>query len=100
MLKLRRVKQPAFFIQVYQYLRICIFYEQSGIRSLLRHIALSVYKLDERKVIVASDPGVVFTECRCDMNDTGTVCHGNVIIYGYKMRFLVLFLGSLVCAGI
>ncbi len=54
----------------------------------------SVYELYKRKIIVTSDSAVIFTECRCDMNDTGTIAHGNVVVTGYEneLSFSVLLL--------
>ena len=54
-------------------------YEFTGIRSLCGQITLAVYELYEGQLIVTSDTAVVFTESRCDMNDTGTIGHGYII---------------------
>ena len=63
-------------------------------------MTFSIYKLYERQIIVASDTAVVFTESRCDMNDTGTIAHGYVSITGNKMCFLFLFCCCFACACI
>ena len=95
MLELRSCKQLALCIQILQNNRICILYKHSCICSLFGHLTLTVYKLYKRKVIFASYLRVVFTECRCDVYDTGTVGHGNVSVTGYIMCLLILLLRAL-----
>ena len=91
MLKFRRVKQLSLRIEIPDDLRVCLLYKQSGVGSLLRHFALSVHKLDKRKIVVSSDPCIVLTKGRRDMHDTGTVRHSDIGIAGHKMCLLVLF---------
>ena len=78
MLELRSIKKLTPRIKVNQYLGVRILYKESRKRSLLGHLSLAVNKLYKRKVIITSDIGIVLTECRCNMYNTGTVCHGNV----------------------
>ena len=98
MLELRSCKQLALCIQVFQNNRIGILYKHSCICSLFGHLTLAVYKLYKRKVVFASNLRVVFTECRCDVYDTGTVGHGNVSVTGYIMCLLILLLCTLCSA--
>ena len=73
MLEFRSIEKFSFFIQILKYKRICFLDKNARIWSFCCHITFTVYKLYERKVIIASYTAVVFTECRCDMNDTGTI---------------------------
>ena len=73
MLELRRRKQLSFLIQILQDLRIRFFHEESRVRSLLCHISFAIYKLHEGQLIFSADTGVILTEGRSDMNDSGTV---------------------------
>ena len=91
MLELRCIEQLALCIQILKYQRICIFYEFSGIRGLCGQITLAVYELYEGQLVITSDTAVVFTESRCDMNDTGTICQCYVSITNNIKCFFVLF---------
>ena len=95
MLELRCIEQLALCIQILKYQRICIFYEFSGIRGLCGQITLAVYELYEGQLVITSDTSVVFTESRCDMNDTGTVGHGYITVAGYEMCLFLLLLGGI-----
>ena len=66
----------------------------AGERRIRCHSALLIDEFEERKVIVASDPGVILTECRSDMNDAGTVCHGDVLVDRHEMSLLALLFSS------
>ena len=90
MLKFRRVKKLAFFVQINKYKGICFLYKYTCIWSFFCHISLSVYKLYERKVVIASHTVIILTKCRSNMNDTGTVAHGNIAVAYYEMRFFLL----------
>ena len=60
--------------------------------ALLRKRTVFFYELYERKIIVTADSCVVFTECRGDMNDTGTVAHGYIAVCtDFKGFFSALF---------
>ena len=91
MLEFRRVKKLALFIKVCEDHRVRFLYEYTCVWCLFGHVTLSVYELYERKVILTSDTAVILTKCRCDMNDTGTITHGNVVVTGYEMSFFALF---------
>ena len=73
MLELRRVEKLALCLQILQYLRIRFFHKDTGIRRLLGQFTFSVYKLHERQVIFSADIRIILTECRSDVNDSGTV---------------------------
>ena len=100
MLEFRSFEEFSFFVQIHQNFRIGIFYKDICIRSFFGQMTFSIYKLYERQIIVASDTAVIFTESRCDMNDTGTIAHGYVSITGNKMCFLFLFCCCFACACI
>ena len=91
MLEFRSIEEFAFFVQVCENHRVCFLYENASVWSLFCQVTLSVYELYEWKVIVTSDSAVVFTKCRCDMNDTCTIAHSNVCVTCYEMSFLFLF---------
>ena len=95
MLELRCIEQLALCIQILKHQRICVFYEFSGIRGLCGQITLAVYELYEGQLVITSDTAVVFTESRCDMNDTGTVGHGYITVAGYEMCLFLLLLGGI-----
>ena len=98
MLEFRSIEKFSFFIQILKYKRICFLDKNARIWSFCCHITFTVYKLYERKVIIASYTAVVFTECRCDMNDTGTIAHSYIIVCCNKMSFLFLFCCRFSCA--
>ena len=90
MLKFRSIKQLAFFFKISQHHWVCFFNKYTGIWCLRSKIALTVYKLYKWKVIFTSYAAVVFTKCRRNVNDTGTIAHGNVIIAYNIVCFLAL----------
>ena len=98
MLKFRRIKKLALFVQVNKYKGIGFLYKYSCVWSFFCHISLSVYKLYKRKVVIAANTVIILTKCRSDMNDTGTVAHSNIAVTYYKMRFFLLFCSCLFCA--
>ena len=95
MLKLRRIEKLALLVKVNQHKRVCILYKFTGIWCLRSHLTFSVYKLYKRKIILTAHAAVIFTKSRCDMNNTGTIAHGYIIITYYKMSFFALFLYKL-----
>ena len=104
MLELRSVEENSSLREILENRRIgadcalfhlCLgrFAAHAGKLSCLRsHAAVIVHHLNERSIVFSSDAGIVFTECRCDMNDTGTVGHGYIIVAVYKECLLVLLL--------
>ncbi len=71
------------------------FLQNTCIRCLFGQITFSVYELYKRKVILAADTAVVFTKCRCDMNNTGTIAHGYVVSqYTNELSLLFCMLHS------
>ncbi len=97
MLELRSVKQLALMVQVTDDNRICLLDKHSAVGRIRSHVSGSVYELDEGKVIVAADASVILTKRRSDMNDAGTVRHGDIIVAGHKVAGLMLFCRSLSC---
>ena len=73
MLEFRCVKQFSFFVKIDQNVFIRILYKFAGVRCVFCQLALAVYKLYKRKIIVTSDIRIIFTECRCNVYDTCTV---------------------------
>ena len=45
--------------------------------------------LDEGQIVLLAHSAVVFTKCRCDMDDACAVCQGDVIIVGDVVRLLL-----------
>ena len=99
-LELRRIVQLSLLVEVAQNQRIRLLDEDACIRRLLRQLTLSVDKLHERKIIGLPDSAVVLTKCRCNMNDTGTICHRDIIVAGDIEPLLELLCRRLTCAGV
>ena len=93
MLELRRGEELALGVEVFQHLGVGVLHEKACIRRFCGHEALGVHELHERQVVVPADTRVVLTEGRRDVDDAGTVAHGNIGIAGDEMRLLAL-LGS------
>jgi hypothetical protein len=91
----RRVKKQSSGFKVPKDHRIGFLYKYTVPLFTVGHVALAIYQLYERHIILASDTGIILTESRSGMNDTGTVCHGYVVIDYDVMCFLVLLVGSL-----
>ena len=100
MLKLRCIEELSFLIQIDKDILIGILHELTGIRCLCGKASLAINKLYKRKVIVTANSRIIFTKSRCDMNDTGTICHGYIVITGNEKAFLMLLFGTFSCAGI
>ena len=94
MLELRRVVEFAFLVEVHEDFRVGVLDEHAGIRGLGFQFTLLVDHLDEGKVIVAADASVVLTEGGSDVDDTGTVIHGDVGVAGDEEALLALFVGE------
>ena len=99
MFKLRCVKELSFLIKVLQYLRVRILNKHACIRRFLRQITLAVYKLYERKVIFSANLGIILTKCRCNMNDSSTICHCDIGVTYYIMTLFILFCSRFSCTG-
>ena len=90
--KLGCIIQQAPAFQVHQYLRVGILYKEAGKGGFLGHMALAIYKLYKGQIVAAAYLGVVLTKGRRDMNDTGTITHGDIVSAGHiKALFLLLF---------
>ena len=63
-------------------------------RSLRFHDAFFIDHLYERNIVDASDTGVILTERRRAVYDTGTVLHGYIVIRSDKECSLFLLLGN------
>ncbi len=50
-----------------------------------------IHQLNKGQVIIAAHIGVVLTEGRRDVNHTGTVRQGNIVVTGYIKCFFMLF---------
>ena len=94
MLELRRFKKLALSVEVFKNYGIGVLYEHTRVRSFGGKIALAVYELYERQVVLLADLRVVLTESGGDVNYTCTVGHGNVIIAGNVKAFLMLLFGA------
>ena len=78
MLKLRRLDQQSALLQILQNELVRVLDEHAGPLGLLGQAALRIHQLNERQVILTTHAGVVLTECRRNVNDTGAVAHGDV----------------------
>ena len=99
MLKFRRVKQLAFLFQIGKDHGIGLLDKHSAISGIVCHLTFGIDQLYKGKIVIASDTGVVLTESRSNVYDTGTVSHGNVTVAGHEMCFLALFCSNLTCNG-
>ena len=90
--KLRSGKEKASLVQVFQDHGICFLTENACPGSFRSHLTLGVYQLQERKVISSADFGVILTEGRSDMNNTGTITHGYIGIADNVICFFLQFL--------
>ena len=103
---LRRAEQDAALFQILQNLGIAAdsaFFDlmlrrlaahAGKLSGLGFHAAVAVHHLNKRRVVLPSDSGVVFTECRSDMNYAGTICHGNIIVRVDEECLFMLFCHS------
>ena len=104
MFKLRCVKQKTLCFQIFQHFRIGTLYIRVFFHlcfgwfcshtckwSFRSHASLLIHKFYQRQVIFSSHTGIIFTKCRCNMNDTSTIRHGYVIITDYIMCLFMLF---------
>ena len=85
------VKEKACLLKILKHHGICLLHKYPGIAGLLCHLALAIDKLNKGKVILPSHLGVILTEGRRNVNNTGTICHGDIIGAGYKICPLALF---------
>ena len=114
MLKLRSGKEKPSLVQFLQDLRIgadCALLHlllgglaaHAGKGSSFLHLSVVIHQLHEGCIILAAHAGVVFTEGRCDMNDAGTVGHGDIVVAVDEKCLLVLLLhhvGSALVQGL
>ena len=96
MLEDRRRKELACRFKITQYHRIRIFDENARPVCLFSHMALGIDQLHERNIVLASYAGIVFTEGRRAVNNTGTVCQRDIVIT-HDEECLVLALDTFTC---
>ena len=94
MLELGRVEEQTALVQIGEHHRIRLLDKYAGEGSLLGHVTLGVHELHEGQIVLAAHVGVIRTEGGRDVNHTGTVGHGNVVIAGYIVSLLVLLLAN------
>ena len=99
MLKLGGIVQQTPALQVHQYLGVGVLHKQPRKGRFLGHMALAIHKLHKWQVIAAAYLGVVLTKGRRDVNDAGTVAHGNIVGAGHIKALFLLLLGALGSAG-
>ena len=93
-LKFRRVEQLAARVQIGQHQRVGLFDKHARKRCVRRQITGAVHQLHKRQVVPPPYLGVVLTKGGCNMHDTGTVRHGDVIGTSDKKAFFVLFVSD------
>ena len=109
--ELRRIKEQLTCGQILQYLWIradrtrCHLLlgrlaAHAGERRLLGHHTLLIDELDEREAILAADTSIILTECRGNVNDSGTVVCRYVTVSDYKVCALMLLRSRFRCTGI
>ena len=99
MLKLGGIVQQAPAFQVHQHLGVGVLHKQPSKGGLLGHMALAIHKLHKWQVIAAAYLGVVLTKGQRNVNDAGTVTHGNIVGAGHIKALFLLLLGALGSAG-
>ena len=99
MLKLGGIVQQTPPLQVHQHLGVGVLHKQPRKGRFLGHMALAIHKLHKGQVIAAAYLGVVLTKGRRDVNDAGTVAHGNIVGAGHIKALFLLLLGALGSAG-
>ena len=99
MLKFRRGKEFALLVEILKHEGIGVLDEFARIGGLGGHVALAVDELNEGQVVVAAYPCVVLAECGGDMDYSGTVGHGNVIVGGNEVSLFILLCGAFAGAG-
>ena len=97
MLKFRSIKEKSSLIQIFEYHRIGFLYEYSCKWSLCSHISFFVYQLYKWKFIISSHVRIIFTKCRRNMNDSGTVCQCYIIVTCHIKCFLMLLFCTVSC---
>ena len=100
MLELRRVEQFAFLLEVLQDRQVGVLDEEAGVRGLFLHVTGFVDHLDEGQVVVSAHASVVFTEGGRDVDDPGTVGHGDIRVAGDEEALLALFVGNALLEGV
>ena len=72
----------------------------AGERRLLGHHTLLIDELDEREAILTADTGIILTESRGDMNDSGTIVCRYVAVRDHEVCTLMLLRSRFRCTCI
>ncbi len=109
--ELRRIEEQLTCGQILQYLRIRAdrtcghlllgrLAAHAGERCLLGHHTLLIDELDEREAILTADTGIILTECRGNVNDSGTIVCRYVAVCDHEVCALMLLCSRFRCTGI
>ena len=83
MLKHFFLEKSAVFFEHFDDDLVCVFDKHiSEVSGFGDKSASFVDHLDERQIVLPAHSAVVFTKCRCDMDNACAVCQGDVIIVG------------------
>ena len=76
-------EESAVFFEHFDDDLVCIFDKHiSEVSGFGDESASFVDHLDERQIVLPAHSAVVFTKCRCDMDDACAVCQSDVIVVG------------------
>ena len=90
-LELRCPEQFARFLEIIKDQRVSILDEYASPVCIFRQLAFRIDILDERHVILAADPVIVFAESRSSMDNTSTIGRRNIAVaHDIKCLFLEL----------
>ena len=73
-------KQQAALLEVGQHQLVSVLHEHAGPLGIGGHAALSIHEVDKGDVVFAAYAVIVLAESGSDMNDAGTIGHGNVVV--------------------
>ncbi len=80
-------KKRTVFAHIIQNFIVCILYEQTFKRArFCRKMSCCVHVLRERHTVFFTNAVVLFAVCVGGVDDARTVCEGNIIITGHKIR--------------
>ena len=89
-LELQRRKQLAHLFQLFKNRLVRVFYKHSVPRSPSAHLALGIYHLNERQVILFTYAVIVLTERGRRVNYSRAVGKRYIIVRNYKMTFFTI----------
>ena len=90
MLKSGCGEQLSLLVQVFYDLRIRILHKFPPIGRLLRHISPAIHKLYQGQSVLPPHIGIILTEGRRNMHDTGAVRHCDIVVTSHIMGFPAL----------